>query len=418
MKLKKIWIILIVAITIRLFLSLVTFHPDIQAFALAGYLIKQGNILNLYDLLSALPEGHQILKSYPTYIFNYPPLIYLWHGLFYSSINIFSNQNFLEMFLFNVPEALKNPVVFIHLFTLKLPLMVFDLGTGFLLFKFFEDKTKAVIALVLWLFNPVTLHATYMMGQFDIIPVFFTILSILLLKNKLTFKTGLLAALSLGLGAAFKIYPLFFVVPLISLFKSWKIRSLIAFSALSPYILSILPFINSSGFRSNALVASQTTKSFYSQIAVSGGESILLFLSALAFFYFLFLHNTISPSRVWRYFFITLLLFFIFTHTHPQWFLWLTPFLIIELVESKFKNVYAGILALMSFIGLLFFFDPSLTIGLFAPLWRDLYSSKSLWELLNISIDFNFARSFLHSIFVGAGLFYLYIYFPRSEEEK
>ncbi|MDP3758489.1 MAG: hypothetical protein Q8Q86_02120, partial [Candidatus Daviesbacteria bacterium] len=67
---KTFWIIIIIGVAVRIFLSLTTFHPDMQVFKLAGKLVASGNILNLYDFTSN------------SAVFNYPPAIYLFHGLF------------------------------------------------------------------------------------------------------------------------------------------------------------------------------------------------------------------------------------------------------------------------------------------------------------------------------------------------
>ena len=67
---KNWWIILTIGIILRIFLSVATFHSDLEVFNRAGQLIAEGNILNLYDFSS--DSG----------VFNYPPLIYWFHGLF------------------------------------------------------------------------------------------------------------------------------------------------------------------------------------------------------------------------------------------------------------------------------------------------------------------------------------------------
>ena len=184
-----------------------------------------------------------------------------------------------------------------------------------------------------------------------------------------------------------------------------------------PYILVILPFLPSCGFRSTALVANQTLKSLYTQIPVSGGESIMLFLAALIFFYLIYLRKKILPQFLWQRFFVILLLFFTFTHYHPQWFLWISPFFILVLIKSGFKHVLATLIALFSFIGLLFFFDSGLTLGLLCPIFPNLYNAPSLWQILNLSPDYNFFRSILQTIFAGSALYFIYYYFPGKSED-
>lgn len=376
---KNLWLIVIIGIILRVFLSYATFHSDILAFKLAGRLVASGKILNLYDYSN--PD---------VAILNYPPAIYLFHGMF----------NFLLGNIFNTGLLV------------KLPYLIFDLLTGYLIYKLFDSRRQANVAFILWMFNPINLYATYMMGQFDIIPTFFIILSLYFIsKGKLS-----LAALALGGGIAFKIFPIFLVPPLIYFGKTFFNKIKLFSLSVLPYFLSIIPFISSSNFRLTALFASQSDKSLYAALPVSGGEAILFFPAFLILFY-LIIQNKVKEFNLWRFYLIPLLLFFIFTHYHPQWFIWLTPFLIIDLTLDRFKNILPILLILGSWLLSLFFFDPSLTLGLFTPIFPALHSSPSVWSLLNISIDYNFSRSLLQTIFVGASVFLIYYHFLKKNAQ-
>lgn len=402
----KIWIFLILGIMIRVFLSATTFHPDSTAFNLGGKLIASGNILNLYDFIPNLPKDDPI-KNISELI--YPPLIYIYHGIFNFLFNDILKMPFVNQFLKDSPQNYGNIQFNLYLLILKLPYLFFDLAIGFLLLKLFPSVKQSTLAFGLWMFNPVSLYATYMMGQFDIIPTFFTLLSlILVMKNRLGW-----AALALGGGIAFKIFPIFLVIPLVILGKNSAERIKLIILSILPYILSILPYIHSSNFRSSALLVSQSSKSLYANIPVSGGEAIILFPAALIFIYLLVWKNKNKMSE-WKVYLCVLLLFFIFTHFHPQWFIWVTPFLIMSLVAEQFKNILPVVLILTSWIGSLFFFDPSLTIGIFSPLIPSLYHLPPIWNLLHLSPDYNFSRSILQTIFVGASFYLIYEYLTKE----
>lgn len=413
---KKLWIILAVGILLRVILSLITYHPDIQIFDLSGQILKTGNILTIYDYLYTLEEDNVMVKNFPSYALNYPPAAYfLLGGLSLILTSLIPSSVHMD-FLFNTQNTLGNIFLNLHLLALKLPYFIFDLGCAFLLFKLFDDFKKKMLAFTLWMFNPLTLYVTFMMGQYDIIPTFFTIASLYMVKKakESSLKSLLWAAIFLGIGTAFKIYPILFIIPLAALAKSWLQRLSIVVAGLIPYILTILPFLQSPGFRTNALLANQLNKSFFPQIPVSGGESILLFLASLIFVYLIFLHQKLEKNNLWQYFFIIILLFFIFTHFHPQWFLWLTPFLIIEAVFTKFKNIFVTALMLLSWFSLLFFFDSSLSIGLFSPINPQLYQGENLWHLIGISLDFNLLRSVFHTLIAGSAIYFIFSYFPRK----
>jgi hypothetical protein len=369
---KKFWIILVLGILVRVFLSYTTFHPDLAAISESGRVVAAGNILNLYDFSS------------DRVVFNYPPAIYWFFGL--------------TSLLFGGA-----------LWLLKLPYLIFDLLLAVLLYRLVDPK-KAIWAFGIWMFNPVNLYATYMMGQFDIIPTFFSVLSIYLaFKGKLNW-----AAVALGVGIAFKLYPVFLVVPLILLGKGVGAKIKLLILAALPYLISILPYIPSGSFRSVALFANQSSKSLYASIPVSGGESILLFPAFLLLFYLL-LWGLKFQADLWRLFLIPLALFFIFTHFHPQWLIWITPFLILDLVKGQFKNKVAVLIVLGSWVGSLFFFDPSLTLGLFAPIFPALKNTADIWTLLGLNIDFNSSRSILQTILAAAMSYFIISQFHKKD---
>ncbi len=366
---KNLWIIIIIGVALRVFLSFSTFHPDILAFDLSGKFIASGNILNIYDLSSEKAT------------FNYPPLIYWFHGIFH--LIPFSNYGFV-----------------------KLPYLIFDLLIVLILLKYFPNPASKKIAVILWMFNPVNLYATYMMGQFDIIPTFFTLLSIYFIsKNRLS-----LAAFALGGGIAFKLYPIFLVIPLIILGRTILDKFRLGVLILLPYILSILPYLGSSSFKSTALFAGQSSKSLYATIPISGGEAILLFPFSLVVFYLFIWRKKLNKSTFWKIYLIPLLLFFIFTHFHPQWLIWITPFLILSLVNQGFKNLLPVLLIFISWLVSLFFFDPSLTIGIFNPLFPTLKNTVDIWTLLNLGVDYNIGRSILQTVLAGAMTYLIFDY--------
>lgn len=380
---KNLWIILSVGVVLRIVLSLTTFHSDMQVFDLAGRLVASGNILNLYDFSSS------------SAVLNYPPAIYLYHGIFKFFFGIFGLSGITQ---FNL-----------NLLLLKLPYLIFDLLTGFVLFKMFDSPKKSLAAFALWMFNPINLYATYMMGQFDIIPTFFIVLSAYLaIRNKLNF-----AALAIGGGIAFKLSPLFLVIPLIIYGKNIWEKTRLFFLCFVPYILSIIPYSSSQSFRATALFANQSSKSLYAGIPVSGGESIILFPAFLLLFY-LIIGNFQHKMEIWKLYSIPLLLFFIFTHFHPQWLIWITPLLILELARSGFGNLLAYFLILASWIASLFFFDPSLTVGIFSPVAPALSNAPSIWAFLGINVDYNVARSLIQTVFVSASLYLIYQFFPKK----
>lgn len=409
---NKFWIMLILAIVLRLFLAFSTYHPDLQALNFAGKIIASGNVLNLYDYPSSLEEGDPLKDSQK---FTYPPLIYLFWGGYHVLINFIFNSSDIDQLNLNTAANFGNLVFNVYLLILKIPYLIFDLGVGLILYKMLKSQKEKILALGLWLFNPINLYATYLMAQHDIMPTLFIVLSAYLISVSKWHK----AALCIGLGIALKLFPIFLALPILIVASTHLIRLNMVFLMVTPYILSILPYLHSVNFRVYSLFASQSAKSLYAQIPVSGGQSILLFPGVLLLFYLILLElKNISKEFIWKYYLIILLLFYIFTHFHPQWLIWVTPFLILELINNGFKNWLAQLLILGSWTFSLFFFDPSLTIGLFSPLLPYLKDLPSIWVMMGISIDYNFSRSILQTIFACSAIFLIIRNFPKNVFQK
>ncbi len=410
---KTISTILIIAIALRILLSSISYHSDVVPFDFAGRVIAGGNIANFYDYLWSLPDDAPILKVYPRNLFNYPPLPYFFLGGASLLTTWIVNSEIHDNFIFDFKSTLGNPQLNLLLLLLKLPYFVFDIAIAFLLMSFFKERRDKILAFGLWMFNPVNLYATYMVGQFDVIPTFLVVAAIYFIQKE-KYNNFILSAVLLGIGAGFKIFPLLFIVPLALLKTNLWERVKILLTAGLTYIVFAYPFIWSKGFRMTAALANQTTKSFYAQIPISGGESVILFLAVVVFVYFVFFYKKTLAEDLWKRFFVMILIFFIFTHFHPQWFLWTMPFFVLDLVKNGLKHWIPFVGLLFVFIGMISFFDSGLSIGLLAPISPSLYNLPDLWKLANINIDVNMARSLLHSIFVGISLYYIYYYFPKK----
>jgi len=413
---KFITIVLTIGILLRLVLSFSTYHSDIIPFDFAGRVIAEGNVLNFYDYLWNLPEDHPYLKVYPRNLFNYPPLPYFFLGSFSLVTTWVVDPVVHDNFVLDFRSTLGNINLNILLLILKLPYFFFDIAIAFVLMKLFKSESEKKMAFSFWMFNPVCIYATYMVGQFDIIPTFLTVMALYMAIIKKDVVNGLLpSAILLGIGAGFKIFPLLFIVPLAFIKNDLFERIKILIVAGLTYLVVAFPFIMSEGFRRTALLAGQTTKSFYANIPVSGGESIILFLATVIFCYIIFFYKIINVENLWKSFFVMILVFFIFTHFHPQWFLWTMPFFVLDLVHTKLKHLPIFVAIIFVFMGMVTFFDSGLSIGLFSAVNPALYNLPDIWKLVGLNLDVNNMRSILHTIFVGISAYYIYYYFPKKE---
>src|SRR3989304_10234390 len=180
----KIIKILVIGIILRIVLSFSTFHSDIVPFDFAGGVMAQGNILNFYDYLWDLPQGHPDLSVYPRNLFNYPPAVYFFLGGASRVLTWMVDPAVHANFVLSFTSTLGNWQLNLLLLLLKLPYFAFDIAIAYLLAALFKTEKEKLLAFCFWIFNPINLYATYMMGQVDIIPAFFSVLCIyLVVKN-------------------------------------------------------------------------------------------------------------------------------------------------------------------------------------------------------------------------------------------
>jgi len=400
--LKKIWPFLVLAVLIRLALMPIALHPDTWAISFAQYFFAFKGVFNIYDYLGQLSSSSPLVQNYGANFFTYPPLAYFSLGIFGWVLRPFFNADFFQNLAINLPQVLADNRLFWHLFLTKLPYLFFDFGALVLLVKLFDEPKKKRLAVVLWLFNPLVFYTSYLIGQFDIIPVFFTILALFLAKKKSPFW----ATFCLGIGGAYKMFPLLFL-PFLAVAEGRNLKQrlgLLLFGVL-PYLLSITPFASSAIFRQIVLFSNQSQKMFFAKIPVSGAEYLSLFT---LLYVFLFVLSLVKKGELWQWFLAVLLIFFSVTHYHPQWFLWIAPFLVIFMVEHR-RLIILPLTLFFSWLLVTLLFEPSLSVALLAPISPSLVKLPALTTVINPYYDVFQLKSFLRSIFAGVALLMVFL---------
>ena len=348
------------ALLIRLVLAGTTFHVDLNAFVLASGYISQGKILSFYDAVRLLPEGNAIKSLYTDKIFNYQPLSYLVPGLFHLPLPKSTDLRGL------LPAAPFAPLLILY----KLPFIFFDLLVALFITRLAKDAAAKKRLQLLWLFNPAAIYVSSVMGQSDLMVVFFLLLSLIAAKEK-RYQT---AALFAGLSALFKPAGLF-LIPVVavaaltvSLPKAVK-SFLVGFGV---YLLGILAYLPSISFRTYALLAEQTGKSTFAGITIASGTTIPWFFIAYTAILILLVKKRLSLFNGLA---LALAASLVFSHFHPQWFVWLTPWLIYQTLSGKIYLYWAAILAWLT---ILLSFDFSLHLASFW--WLGLVPNQYLFS--------------------------------------
>jgi len=82
--------------------------------------------------------------------------------------------------------------------------------------------------------------------------------------------------------------------------------------------------------------------------------------------------------RLWQIGLYFFLIYFATTDFHPQWFLWLMPFVVVDLVKNNMFYWQAWFLALTSWVLITLTFEASLNLGIFIPINSNLIYASNL----------------------------------------
>ncbi|MBU1126877.1 hypothetical protein KKF11_00855 [Patescibacteria group bacterium] len=393
--------VLLLALFVRFLLMPFIFHPDIKSHHFHFYFLSQG-VFNIYEFLASNVQNLPYTDT-----FNYPPLVYFVFGAVQFLLKPFLGGGFIGWIFDWGPGRLANPEIFRYLFILKIPYLILDIVTAFLLTCFFKEKKQKQKIFLFWLFNPVVLYSIYGLASFDILPSLFVLWSVFLVLK----KRPMLGGLILGLAAAFKTYPLL-LLPFLAIFgaKDTKTRLKIFILGLVPYFLTCLPFLGSTPFRESVLLSGLSQRLFLAAIPIGFGENLIIFVAALTFLFFLALRFASSLShpeeKIIPFFLAVLLLVFGLSHFHPQWIVWILPFLTILLVKKP-SLFFAQVVFYLSFLAVVFLLnDRAQLFGLLTPINLDFSEMPSIFEILRDKkiIDPFLVQSLFHSLLAGTAL--------------
>jgi len=220
-----------IAIVIRLLLMPFFAHVDLFSEARrVFYVIENGH---LFD------NSHRFIVFYIEVIFAYISQLFInvSDGLFHLNDPTQSVASIGDYRYF-----LNDPNIYRHLFFFKLPYLLFDIATAVVIWKFVDNPTHKRIALLIWLFNPLTLYSTYIFGRFEVISLFFIGMCALQLKHDRVLLASFFFAIALHCREINLLYTPFLLLALIDHKDHWlrNLATLILCSALI-YVIYILP---------------------------------------------------------------------------------------------------------------------------------------------------------------------------------
>jgi len=337
------------------------YHPDMKSQYFHFQYLAKGHF-NIYQYIS---DNKSNLPYRDT--FNYLPLTYLTFGTISAILTTLLPSDYATWINDWSADQNKYANFPYFLLILKIPYLIFDILIGYLLYKI----SRSIFIFKLWIFNPLSFYLIYILGNFDVLPAFLTILSLYLLNSKPKYSF-----LIFGLAIALKLYPLIFL-PFYMLTVTRKPLQIIKYSflALLPIIITILPFASNSTFWSSFLGSGLTQKIL---------ELKYLGFSVYPIIYFIILIFALFSKKLDlpKYIFYLFLLFISTVHFHPQWLLWFLPF--IFLLKHKFTKdvLLLLLLQVLIIIYILLFNDNYLFWGHLIPIDPEFVNLTSPYTII------------------------------------
>jgi len=403
----KIYKWLLIGLLIRLtFMPFTVYFPDLLGIYWRSSLIAYQGIFS---------GGLQIVINYfhAFFLWIFKPLMPYFDSILYDpGMRGGTSWEMLETFVYH-------PNVFRTLFLFKVPYLLFDLGCALLLLRIFKNGKKGLAAFIFWMVNPVLIFATYIAARHEVVAIFFILLSLYYAKNNLSAKS----LFSLGVSIIIRFYPLmllpFFIVILGRRF--WE-RVKLAFWGILPLgLLMILTRLFHQTAQVEKIAQIPHTRYLLSMAFYLGylSDRVFIFVAlyAVLLLYTIF-RTDHSFASLWRMLLILLLGIFATSFFHVHYFMWIVPFLALQVVEDR---RFIGLFTILIFGWIVYSFQWKETFAglLFTPLnARYFMSLPSPFEIIN---EYYPAANFIgiwRSIFSGVCLWMMYLVLRESMAKK
>ncbi|MBI2465032.1 DUF2029 domain-containing protein [Candidatus Shapirobacteria bacterium] len=385
--------ILLFAATLYLLIAPFTYHPDNK---LVLYYATLGNG-KVWDIYSYLNTNYDAAPK-----FHYPPVHYWVVKAEYPIVRMFGGEGLDSWLRRGANEAFDDSNIFLYNLATKIPLLVMVLLTGWTIYKIClqqgYDKYKSRLAATIWLFNPVTLYSAVLMGQNDMLAITPFMLGWYLLAAH-----PWVAFVIFGIAGGIKTYPLIWAIYLAMTyirFPVWK-RVLLAVTSVVVYFLTMAPFLKFEYFRNEVLYSGLSTRMFEAGIDIGLGDRVLIVPLLLGILLLVAIRRKVGKSLtdIVKLLVAVNLIILGFIHFHPQWFIWVLPFMSIYLAHRR-----KDFLSLLMIVGVMFgvvllFDDKFLYWGILSPLNNGLLNLPLIRDvLIGRGVDVVLLSNLLHSL--------------------
>lgn len=368
---KTILRLFLLAILLRILIMPFLFHIDLKSLYFYASFVQEG-VTNIYQFMAY----NKAVLAY-TQFFVYPPPIYFLQGFWLMLANPFLGPNFYYWINDWGIANYTSDSLYRYLFILKVPNLICDLLIGLMLLKMVEAKYKTRV-LILWFFNPLTLYINYGLANFDIVPTTLILAALYFYQRNNFTKSGL----ALGAATAFKIFPFvlwpFFIVSIFKLKGREEALKYILTVLASCFFLNFpwttdLIDVYNSGLTNRALAL---------KVPFINLDLPIVYIILAALFLLYFFKKNYQPLNLSKYIFAVLLVLLSVTAFHPQWWMWLLPFLVILCAQNLLYLFLFSIIILAGSLQIIGLNDQFITLGILNPIVPNINNSTFLHDLV------------------------------------
>jgi len=399
-----------VGLGVRLALMPTASYGDLHAIAYALRFLAFDGVIDVYSEIRSIPYDHTPLPTLAADFFPYPPLAYLILGGAMAVLRPLYGESFAIAVALPYSEFAGHPQAPLWLFLYKLPLLIADLAVAGSLASLGREPGQRLRLAALWALNPIPIIATYLFGQFDVLPT----LALVLALRWVARGRAMSGAAALGLSAALKLYSLL-LIPVFTLVAGKTLRGRLGLGAVALAIFGAT-FLPLAGdplalpvvFGSEPVQRAAASGVAVGQVFEHSGVLSLVFLSYTFLLLYAASRVAGSASQAHPYMLAVLLLTYGFTFGHLQWFTTAAALLTIDWEEHPDNRLVQVVL-----YGCALLVASSWQVGGFLDFFQPVFSEVSLGEpALKTLIPEEVIPAVVgaaRSGFTGAALFWVYV---------
>ncbi|MBA3468263.1 MAG: hypothetical protein H0T53_01340 [Herpetosiphonaceae bacterium] len=333
------WFLLIAAgYLLRLVLMPTTGHHDTLFMPWHAHFISQGH-WNVYEYIhQTYGDGVLRVPVWAPYPYGFYAFTAFW-------AKVFNSVGLLDMANWPWPWIVAQPARLAFLF--KLLSLPFDLVIGMILAQV-GGKQRGLLMWALWTWSATVLYMV-MMGQNDFYPTAFMVAGLYLAYQAVQRqqarqpwrRRAAAAMLVLGLGATFKTFPLFLIIPLgLLITPRWGQRLGLIGIGVMPFIVAAIPFLDTPAFIQGVLLNPEGVQVF--QQVDLFGQRVSLFFGGycLLLLYLAVRSQPCRPQHVWDVGTLVVGMLFAFVFTPYYWLIWLTPLVIVQISRYQQRFIW------------------------------------------------------------------------------